>query len=579
MTDLNKEKQNPVHTAQEITCVCCGEHFIFSRTKQEYFNQRGWYIPKHCPACCKEARAQRDKATEQVESDAWQRKKEEEQKSFNTLLASWPVIPIDEIRLEDKHVLYIIGNGFDLMHGVKSSYYAFRDSLGKRNLLRNTLENYLTPEDIWADFENALAHFNISSMASQFMADTWLDLMNAYDEDAGEAEFYMAVEAAASPIQIVAQELPRRFRMWVESLSIGTEDRPLKGWFKQGKVLCFNYTEFVETLYGIPEQDVCYIHGCRRKMKHRPRERLILGHIPGASDSVFDFNDDSYKIIKSPYQKAMSQIAQDQVLQLIADYDATLTKNSREIISAHASFFSELSEIEKIVVIGHSLSPVDWDYFAEVVCMLSNRKHIHWYFGCHCLRDLKNLEQMINRLIIESSNVSVFRTDEIHMAPMADDKAKYQTKKLPKEKIQCTSPDSKWAVKTMENRLFVVNCERQMTDYEVQFSSGISKAFFFHSGDYLAIISRGANPGVFLFHLEDGHWRFVNELESIQNQSLLNVRLRHVFLTDRTLSFIYNNRVRKYSLFDGALIVNQARHNAKSHSYKGEDITAQFLPR
>ena len=153
MTGSNKENQNNVNTAHELTCIRCGERFIFSRAKQEHFEQVGWSIPKRCPSCRKEVRAQREMAAEQIENEAWQRKKVEDQKSFDALLKRWPVIPIDEIRPKNDHILYIIGNGFDLMHGVKSSYYAFRDSLGKRNLLRETLETYLTPDDIWADFE------------------------------------------------------------------------------------------------------------------------------------------------------------------------------------------------------------------------------------------------------------------------------------------------------------------------------------------------------------------------------------------------------------------------------------------
>lgn len=579
MTGSNKENQNNVNTAQELTCIRCGERFIFSRAKQEHFEQVGWSIPKRCPSCRKEVWAQREMTAEQIENEAWQRKKVEDQKSFDALLKRWPVIPIDEIRPKNDHILYIIGNGFDLMHGVKSSYYAFRDSLGKQNLLRESLETYLTPDDIWADFENALAHFNISSMASQIMVDNWLDWMDAYVEDAGAAEFYMAIEAAATPIQIVAQELPRRFRMWLESLSIGTEDRPLKELFRKGKVLCFNYTEFVEILYGIPEQNVCYIHGCRRKRRHYPKDRLILGHMPGASDDAFDFDDNSHLRIKDPYKQAMSQIAQDQVLQLIADYDEDLTKHCDEIIAAHTSFFSELNEIDSIVVIGHSFSPVDWDYFAEVATNLSNNKHTHWYFGCHSLRDLNNLEQLLKKLNIERSNLSVFRTDRIHVKPIADKKTKSPTKNLPKEKIRCISPDSKWVVKTAANRLSIMDQEKETSDYEVQFSDGISQAFFFHSGTHLAIIIRGANPGIFLFQLGDGLWHFVNELECRQNQSLLNSRLRHVFVTDQYLCFVYNNRVRKYSLLDGTLIVNQAKLNAESYSYEGENISTFFLPR
>lgn len=53
-------------------------------------------------------------------------------------------------------------------------------------------------------------------------------------------------------------ELPRRFRMWIETLSIGTDDRPLQDILrKNGKVLCFNYTEFIETLYGFHEDNIC----------------------------------------------------------------------------------------------------------------------------------------------------------------------------------------------------------------------------------------------------------------------------------------------------------------------------------
>ncbi len=577
MAGSNKETRNTIHGAQELTCLCCGERFIFSGVTQEYFEHRGWSIPKRCPSCRKEARIRRKAVAEQIAHKAWQQKKVKEQEKFVALLKQWPVIPIDEIRPKNDHVLYIIGNGFDLMHGVNSSYYAFRDSLGERNPLRQILETYLTPKDIWADFENALAHFNISAMGSRFMADNWLDFMNAYGEDAGAAEFYMAVEAAATPIQIVAQELPRRFRMWVESLSVRTEDRPLIGLFRKGKVLCFNYTEFVETLYRIPEQNVCYIHGCRRRKRHHPEDRLILGHMPGASDDAFDFDDDSHLRIKGPYKQAMSQIAQDQILQLIADYDEGLTKNCHEIIAAHTAFFSALCEIETVIVIGHSFSPVDWDYFAEVAANLSNGKHTHWYFGCHGLRDLNNLEQMRKKLNIEDSNLFVFRTDEIHVTPMMDERMKSPAGTLPKEKLRCSSPDGKWTVKTSANWLYIVDQETQAVDYKVQFSASISRAFFFHAGDYLAVIIRGADPGVFLFCLKNGHWRFANELESSPNQSLLNSRLRHVFLTDQDLSFVYNNRIRKYSLSDGALINNQALRNARSYSYAGEDIRTKFL--
>lgn len=81
----------------------------------------------------------------------------------------------------------------------------------------------------------------------------------------------------------IAEELPKRFSKWVNKLYIRTDDRPLRNILGAGLVLNFNYTEFVETLYGVDKSNVCYIHGCRRKIKGQPRDNLILGHMPGDS--------------------------------------------------------------------------------------------------------------------------------------------------------------------------------------------------------------------------------------------------------------------------------------------------------
>lgn len=45
---------------------------------------------------------------------------------------------MDAVRPGDDNILCILGNGFDLMHNVRSSYYALRDSIGKNNSLRTT---------------------------------------------------------------------------------------------------------------------------------------------------------------------------------------------------------------------------------------------------------------------------------------------------------------------------------------------------------------------------------------------------------------------------------------------------------
>ena len=129
-------------------------------------------------------------------------------------------------------------------------------------------------------------------------------------------------------------------------------------------MLCFNYTEFVESLYGVKPENVCYIHGCRRKKKGFPKEKLILGHMPGASDEAFD-RFDSWNKGKG-YKNAMIAVAQENVIDLISEYDKDLTKNCDEIIADHDDFISSLIDVEEIVVIGHSFSNVDWPYFRKI---------------------------------------------------------------------------------------------------------------------------------------------------------------------------------------------------------------------
>ena len=579
MADLSKGARNSILNARELFCNTCGEAFVFRRCEQEGFAQHGWVEPKRCPMCRKAERELRRREVERQKSLKRQREKAEEKEQFEALLKDWKVVTKEDIHPENDHVLYSIGNGFDLMHGVRSSYYAFRDFLGKHNPLLFALEKFLTPEDIWVDFEDALAHFDMQAMCSKSLVDNRLDTFEAYNKDAGASTFFLAAEAAANPILTVAYKLQRSLRMWVEALSVGTADRPLRNMFRNGKVLCFNYTEFVETLYGVSENNVCYIHGCRRKKKYHPKETLMLGHMPGASNDAYDFDDDISVKTKDPYNLYILEEAQEQVFRLVAECDEALTKNCRDIITAHEAFFAGLNKIEKIIVIGHSLAPVDEAYFSEVASRLPDVRNTQWYFGCYGLHDLKRLEQLLAALGLKKSAVSVFRTDDITVTALKGKQVPALAQNQTSEKIRCISNDGKWAVRTAGYSLLIVNREKRETDYKAMFSACVSKAFFVPSGEYLFAVIRGVDPGVLLFRITDNHWGFVNELEGIPNQGVVTPRLRRVFLGVREIVFVYHSRVRSYSLTDGTLVSNRGLRNAESLSYDGEEISHLFLKR
>lgn len=119
-----------------------------------------------------------------------------------------------------KDTLYIIGNGFDLHHGLNTSYKKFRDNvvLKTPNLRKSLLDLYgdAIYEDMWwSDFEAKLADINFNH------------LLNSYN---GVAMGGMKVQ------NLLTWQLPPLFGKWIKSIKL--KIAPEKKWILI-KTLCF----------------------------------------------------------------------------------------------------------------------------------------------------------------------------------------------------------------------------------------------------------------------------------------------------------------------------------------------------
>lgn len=521
-------------------CPSCHCQFITSENHQ------------YCKFCFRKHEEQKANERQKVEDAKWLVQKKIENKQFENDLKSWDVVDLNSI--VSNNPLYIIGNGFDLLHGAKSSYYDFRDSMGEGNYLRWCLETYLNAENLWGNFEEALGHLNVRMMASTNIADMWFDDYEAYDEDSSYADFFAAAETAAGPAVTIANDLPRVFRRWIESIIVPTTDRPLMGLIKNAPVLNFNYTEFIETLYGVDHNNVCYIHGCRKKIKGKPKDKLILGHMPGANDSEYEFHD-KWKP-KNPYKRQMIDVGQEIAIRHISHCDEKLTKHCDEIIKENRDFFDELN-VTDVIVIGHSLSEVDWDYFDEIV---RRKNNLNWYISCHGLRDLGNIEKFIEKFSISPDKVHLFRLDgiKVNVESVIDKKKDV----VPKERVLCKT--DKWSIRELHGRLNIY--ENGIRIYSLIFPGFVRKAILFDK--YLLVVC----DDVYLLKYDNEGWEFVRELEPIQKQSLFNRRLDRLLHDNGVLIFVYNNRIRKYRLEDGKLIENKAARNARGLNISGEIV-------
>ena len=553
---------------REIKCVSCGNSFLLRDEEYERLVRQKKRISSYCKFCRKihyeEMRAKR----KQEEAAARQIQQRRDHERFEENLKTRKVVNRESILNQTNQVLYILGNGFDLMHGVKSSYYDFQKVLGKNSHLRFCLETYLDVDDLWCDFEAALGHMNVSAMSSASVMDMWLDMFDAYDEDASAASFTLAYEYASEPARVISNELKERFRNWIESLKLQTKDQPLRNLISNQKVLCFNYTEFVEKIYDVEPDHICYIHGCRHHGNGKSEE-LILGHMPDTW-TEWDCDDDKYMKRLPPYKQYLIDSAQDLALTQISHYDEDITKHCDRIIQKHEAFFFGLRDITDVIVIGHSLSEVDWDYYSEVISKNENIDDMNWYFGCYSLRDLQSIDKFVKELKINPKKVYIFRTDDISVHVEVTDRK--STAKAIKEKVLCESDDKRWTVKEKDGELSIHDRTNAANLFLLIFTTRICVAYFILDDTYLLLIAKGAEKGVFLLHRQGEIWEYVSELQGIPHQGIMNPRLRRVLYTEEHLIFVYNGRVRTYRLSDGVLDQNIQRQHAASYCYEGIEL-------
>ncbi|SCL85456.1 hypothetical protein PP176A_0869 [Sporanaerobacter sp. PP17-6a] len=171
-----------------LKCIECGADF-FTEGERNFYKSKDLNMPKRCKAC-------RIKKKDRYEQKRRTEEKLEKQKELEVFLITFPFgqIKKSQVNLTDpSSTLFIIGNGFDLMHGVPSSYYNFRNFIGENNILRFTLETYIRKDDIWGNFESSLAYLDREMML--ITIDDWLDNFDVLDEkedDFSATDFFAA---------------------------------------------------------------------------------------------------------------------------------------------------------------------------------------------------------------------------------------------------------------------------------------------------------------------------------------------------------------------------------------------------
>lgn len=302
--------------------------------------------------------------------------------------------------------LYIIGNGFDLYHGLDTKYQSFAKFLVKEDEeiydlllsyyglpdITHSFAKFIAEEDKeyydlllpyyglqytaedpvsdvefaeWSNFECSLANFDYK----QVLEDNSDSAANPSSDDFRDRDWHTYQFEMEMIIEKLTVRLISIFNSFI--LNINYPERIDDSKIKLNSdslFMNFNYTNTLERYYNISNTNICYIHN-----KSIDKDsKIILGH--GTNPSNFEETQpekpkglsEEELIEWMDYMSEQYNFSYESAKSEILSYYTKAFKNVRLIIDDNVDFFGRLNNIKNVYVLGHSISPVDIDYFKAV---------------------------------------------------------------------------------------------------------------------------------------------------------------------------------------------------------------------
>lgn len=320
--------------------------------------------------------------------------------------------------------LYIIGNGFDRAHDLKTSYWDFRTYLKRyaedflieleksygywpydpdeyhvpKEKQRSALREHddVLYDELWKTFEEQLGHPDETEIDS--VCDSAIGSLQ--NLESGPVQIEDTLNAYFREQFQFIQELQGYLLKWVKQIRLN------KAIVKKNELLnnstdlflTFNYTPTLERVYKIDPSNICHIHG--RKPPYCS-VAPIIGH--GNKQAIEQRRkwqhecEELFDEDRSSKNKA------------IADFYQRTFKDTGKALLMNLSFFNRINDVDSIEVIGHSLGDVDMPYFKDILERVgSDTPWIVYYYDKDKKTDMENMIRTIGVTQIRMEHSSKF---------------------------------------------------------------------------------------------------------------------------------------------------------------------------
>jgi len=163
--------------------------------------------------------------------------------------------------------LYIIGNGFDLQHGLPTRYsdfYKFETEA------LDALTHWVFPSgsgnQLWCSFEDDLGTFDTDGFYAAH------DHTDFHSESFKPSEAFCLEDELTQVSEDLVGGIQEQFQEWIREIDIAAVPRQIV-LEPDARYLSFNYTSTLETVYGVAADKVLHIHGSSVSW-----DELIFGH-------------------------------------------------------------------------------------------------------------------------------------------------------------------------------------------------------------------------------------------------------------------------------------------------------------
>lgn len=268
-------------------------------------------------------------------------------------------------------VLYVIGNGFDLHFGLKTSPQDFQDILTEKQIYNETDNAYDVLHTYgvnWSEYEQSLAEIDLDEIEDQNIIGPDYLSDHEFDRDGGIVNIQMYVDSINEAISSALSDMVQAANEEVgERSSLGERYQLFN---PDDAMLSFNYTSTVECLFDLPDNiPILHIHGF-----HEAGEPLIFG---------YKFGEEDYQRKMEPNEEDSDYYINQQRAIIYEFY-----KSQKKVIQMTIlnDFLHCCSGINKIVVLGHSMGQVDSDYMEQIERMIHPDE---WEIYFHDSNDVK----------------------------------------------------------------------------------------------------------------------------------------------------------------------------------------------